>query len=112
MQFPTEIDPKALSQLLNLALGNDKDIGRAALAGYHLLGVGLSKAFPDAVLMTMVNTQAPPELVSEFMTACTSEAAMIEFLGNEEKKKALGPILTIVLPLLFKWLIDRLSKKQ
>lgn len=112
MSFPTAIEPRAIKQLLNFALGTDKDPGRAALAVYDVVGFGLGQIFKDAVYLTTALEEENVQLTDDQKLMLTTMASA----KSEEELKAMGPLLLIFLqtlgPVLLKIILKRLGLSE
>ncbi len=101
----------ALQTLLGLVLGNKPSSAQLALSVYNLAGYGLGTIFPaDASIMGVVDP-VDPAVQAEFATAMNDPVKLEAFMADDAKVQALGPILTILLPIIAKVILDRLKKR-
>lgn len=76
--FPTDLPIPALQQLAKFFMKKDTDWGRASLAAWQILGFGLGKAFPGAVIQLV---GAPGDLKA---IAATLPPDLMQKLANDQ----------------------------
>jgi hypothetical protein len=93
-----------------LVVGNKPSNSQLALAVYNLAGYGLGTIFPpEASVMAL--ELVDPAVQAEFIAAIGDESKLTSLLADDAKAEALGPVLTILLPIIARIVLDRLKKR-